>query len=77
MSPEFDTILSTTHWQQAILCFVCRKPPARLVKEELWEMGVEDPYCRGEKDQLIYHDHLMFADTDFRHDDVFVAVKRK
>ncbi len=74
MSPEFDTILSTTNWKQAILCFVCRKPPARLVKEELVVFGEEDIYCRGLSEE---HDGqvLQFGYSDFRHDDVFVAVR--
>ncbi len=71
MSPEFDTILTTTNWKQAILCFVCRKPPARLVKEELVVFGEEDIYCRGKHEGV----DVRYSATDFRHDDVFVAVR--
>lgn len=80
-APSIPTVsMSTeTHWKHVIFCSVCRKPPARLVKEltptSLPYHENEDPYCRG-----LSEEHGGRAPqvgyNDFRHDDVFVAVRK-
>lgn len=73
MSPEFDTILSTTHWKFTILCVVCRMPPGRLQKDTIPESDV-DEYCFSNHATEIPVEYW-YETTNIRPTDIFVAVK--
>ncbi len=66
-----------TYWRQTILCFVCRKPPARLIgadPEVVMKIVTfeADLYCRDDHDLSIW----WVASPKFRPSDVFVAVRK-
>ncbi len=60
-------------WRLVILCFICRKPPERLMKVQIETFALaNDLYCHDDHDLSVW----WTGSPRFRPSDVFVAVRK-